>query len=349
MLRIKCCFWAVIPLLSFAACIEPILDPLPGAETPGEDAPWWECTPMNVPPRVIATTVNQPMSYVLTDERIYYTDWYIGTMGGGGRLYAGPRTGGGVGDIVHEVPRAENFDGLQVLAADDDYVYWSENYSDGPFNEAVLMRLALIGQNPVPEELMRAEGRSWRFADESYFYLHYWEAGQGYAERMLRTGGELELLGPVPSQLDAVDGQYLYGTGLGSEGVWKMPKQGGEVTGLVDNSQVSRIVLDADAVYYFEREGVTLSKVAKSGGAPEVLYPVEETEWIGGLAVDDEYVYFTRSEFTIRKLPKTGGEVENVVCLGDTGYDRSLRVIGDYLFWIYDFDGMAPGIMTAIK
>lgn len=335
---------------SWAACgDEPGVDPQPDANTTDAPSPW-ACEPTGGAPEVISSTMNQPNAYVFAGDMVYFSDYFTDLADGGGRVYAAPATGGPA-EILYEVPITVDFGGLGVLAADADHLYWVESFTDvdPDADEKRIVRLSLTAPDAMPEELWRMANAGGILADDSHFYIGYEEASERRLARLPRAGGALEQLGVIPTQPRIMDQDHVYGVGF--DGIWQVAKQGGAVATFVGNTYVTAIdVSDPDDIYFYASDSGTLSRIAKTGGSPEVLYTVAEpTWWISAIAVDTDHVFFTRSEYTIEKLPKSGGPPEDVVCHDQTGFSAGLRVDDTYLYWLHDRDDLDPGIMRARK
>jgi hypothetical protein len=97
---------------------------------------------------------------------------------------------------------------------------------------------------------------------------------------------------------------------------------------LVSTADFNELALDATTVFYADKGGGTIGRVAKTGGATTTLASGETS--VAGLAVDADHVYWSTAAGSIKRVPKAGGVVQVV----STGKQPGpVAVDGASVFW----------------
>lgn len=160
--------------------------------------------------------------------------------------------------------------------------------------------------------------------DEKYIY---WNAG-GNILRISKDGGKPEVVASehVGVGIDmALDNEKVYWVNHGyysansptSSPIYAVSKQGGKAEIFADQQKVPHcLVVDERSVYWLTASGV--SKQAKSGGQPQVVYQITDQGGVDELAQDTESLYFGfraagNSRWGLRKVSKEGGEPQTLV------------------------------------
>lgn len=166
-------------------------------------------------------------------------------------------------------------------------------------------------------------------------YLYFVSGGFVRAENAVRrvptAGGPVETLVKIGSLIGgelAVDATHVYFTSDGDNAIMRVSKTGGEATQLAKVAAPKYLALDATHVYFVtlarEDSGGTVQRIAKAGGAPEVL--TSGQPGLDSVVVDAQHVYF-RSNKGVWKLAKTGGAPQNLVPA--TEKQKVLRLVAD--------------------
>lgn len=173
--------------------------------------------------------------------------------------------------------------------------------------------------------------------ENNVYWVNTTTGSDGSVMRLPKTGGEPQVLASEQSfPLDlVVDAEAVYWTNTGirsGEGkVMRVAKAGGtpvELAGGLDGP--GRLADDEDHLYWTIRS-MGVMRVAKSGGASEVLVPASALS--AGIAVDAHSVYFMdTSAHEIRSVPKAGGEVATVASVpqADVYY---METDGENVYW----------------
>ena len=210
------------------------------------------------------------------------------------------------------------------LIVDGDYVYFTSQWGN------LVLRVpktggmvTLLAEAPAPLGLASD-------ATHIYFLTFSTDPENGTLQRVLKTGGQPEVLlrgHPGMDQL-VVDEQAVYFRS--NRGLWKIGKSGGPAEQLLANGEhknLGRLAGDAGYLYFFYESKTQgryeVARLPKAGGAPEVIGPIAVST--GRLALSDSYVYFFReaslTENLLVKVPKAGGPPETVDGTGySTGY-----------------------------
>lgn len=169
--------------------------------------------------------------------------------------------------------------------------------------------------------------------DATYLYFTTFskKAESGTLQRIHKANGAVEVLVTGHPALDqpVVDGDALYFRSL--LGLFKLPKTGGAPQQLLPGSEtrnLMRLTADATHLYFFYASPkgggrYQIAKLAKAGGAPEVIGP----EGSSGkrLALSKEALYAFQESAPggehILKIPKTGG-APTLVATHGTGADH---------------------------
>ncbi len=149
----------------------------------------------------------------------------------------------------------------------------------------------------------------------------------------------------VPRDLQT-DGTHLYWLNEGrraegKSGLFKMPKDGGDVVELASGRGIFALAFDADSVYFLVPENLSVHKVPKSGGAATTL--ATEQEGLSAIAVDESHVYWAGAEGVFR-VAKSGGRVETVA--QNLSVPNGLFVDGQHAYW---YSPMAGKLARVVK
>ena len=164
-------------------------------------------------------------------------------------------------------------------------------------------------------------------ADDSRLYFTL-EGGdpslQGVSALPLGGGAVVTVSKDLAAGL-ALDDTSLYGGSPADGGIniLRIPKTGGGATTLVSTAGVNGIAVDATDLYWttaLEFPNGTVSRIAKSGGAPTILATLNRSP--GPIALDDRCVYWGDNGVrpatgTIDRLPIAGGPSETLASSQD--------------------------------
>lgn len=128
-----------------------------------------------------------------------------------------------------------------------------------------------------------------------------------------------------------------------TDGVWSVPKAGGEVEALAEGEPRS-LATSAGWLYYTEPDTGSVRRMPLGGGEVEVLY--EGDGFSDGLAVDGSHVYATFAEGMIVRVPKAGGPVE-VVATGQAG-PTHVVLDDECVYWTNTGDGL-PAVGSVMR
>jgi len=114
------------------------------------------------------------------------------------------------------------------------------------------------------------------------------------------------------SSMESPDGTYLYFTKQKSDGIWRMPVEGGEEALVLDRQAASLpgywAVFD-DGIYYVEPYAATQARImfysfAKRQSIPIMTIPGQLDEWSGGLTVspDRRWIVFSQREYSTSEI-----------------------------------------------
>ncbi len=167
-----------------------------------------------------------------------------------------------------------------TYGVDEQFVYYSNRDGNG------VLKVPRAGGESMP--VAKVEGTVASLAvDRSHVYF-----GAAYSglHRVSKEGGEAERIGNVfESTPLLIDDRYVYyyGSETDSDGLWKLPKTGGEAIQLVDIAAV--------------RERATAAN---------------SSDWIrmvGDLAQDEKYIYGRTADCGVYRVSKNGGAPEFIV------------------------------------
>jgi len=160
--------------------------------------------------------------------------------------------------------------------------------------------------------------------DDKYVY---WNTG-GNILRVAKDGGKPEVVASesVGSGLDmVVDNEKIYWANHGYysaksptfKPIYSVAKQGGKTEVFAAEQKIPHsLVADESFVYWLTSSGI--SKQAKKGGQPQVIYQVGEQEGFDKLSQDNESLYFGfrsagNSRWALCKISKQGGAPQTLV------------------------------------
>ncbi len=220
------------------------------------------------------------------------------------------------------------------LVIDDKYVYFSSESGNA------ILRVSQEGGEAVA--VVRAFRPSHLAIDDTHIYYASFvkQSPGGSVQRVAKAGGDAEILltGQFGVDQIVVDDHNVYFRS--NSGIWRVGKSGGAAQCLLPATldlNVHRLVGDSSHLYYFSKIASSgkyrLSRLAKTGGPPEVIAPSADSS--GRLALTDTHVYFFRQvslyDNALAKVLKGGGTPELVDGSGyDTGY---LAVFGDNVYF----------------
>jgi hypothetical protein len=123
-------------------------------------------------------------------------------------------------------------------------------------------------------------------------------------EVSLETGRERVIADSRPALAVAIDGTDIFATSCGLNGVWRVPRSGGEPVTLVEDTHCAlALALDDQSIYFADRvvhearsTQMGVFRVPRIGGAPEL---VTHTDGLS-FAVLDGYVYTVRDGILVR-------------------------------------------------
>jgi hypothetical protein len=126
------------------------------------------------------------------------------------------------------------------------------------------------------------------------------------------------------------DGSFLYFADPAAGTIQRIGVTGGSIQPVAqDQAGPDHLVIDETNVYWVNLLGASVMKVAKSGGMPELLAPVNQPAW---LAIDDTFAYFTSvGDKTVMRVPKAGGMPSLVANTDLPPHD--LVVLGDAVIY----------------
>jgi hypothetical protein len=143
----------------------------------------------------------------------------------------------------------------------------------------------------------------------------------------------------------AAEGGRLYWTSFngdnGSGPIETVAINGGPVEGIVPSLGEGRggIALDANFVYWADRDNGAIWKVSRTGGTPQALYS-RMTSSVWSLAIDAAYAYFPdASSGTLWKVSLSGGEPLAVVSNTGVQSDDNVAVDATHLYYTDSGEG----------
>lgn len=139
-------------------------------------------------------------------------------------------------------------------------------------------------------------------------------------------------------RLLTVEGDSVFwlneGGRIGPVGLFKAPKDGGKVTTLMEEPELTAMAVDGSDVYFLAPRAGKLGKVSRNGGAPVILTELQGL--IRGMAIDDTDVFFAEDE-GIHRVPKGGGKEQTVV---QTGIPDYLVADNNAVYWYSNISGV---------
>ena len=152
----------------------------------------------------------------------------------------------------------------------------------------------------------------------------------------------------------ALDDDHVYWTQMNA--LKSVPKRGGTQTLLASPTLSAGVAVDAEAIYWTERDEGLVRKMLKSDHVPVTLWTADPNDWTAswpaGIAVDQTHVYwYTRR--VVWKLAKSGGNATAVFSSG-TGSPIQMQAVAvdsTHLWWIgwALFQSPAGRLMRAAK
>ena len=148
-----------------------------------------------------------------------------------------------------------------------------------------------------------------------------------------KKGGEAKALTDTANiSAIAIDKDFFYWSQ--PDGIYKMPKNGGEKTKVYsapEKQQITDMIADGDNFYLMQGDGnMSLFKVAKKGGEATKIAPSINNAH--HFYADETNIYFVLNEgsfgTSLNKVSKNGGEVTKL----DSGYIASYTVGKDKIY-----------------
>lgn len=163
--------------------------------------------------------------------------------------------------------------------------------------------------------------------------------GGGQLMRVAKVGGQPEM---VADKLDLaltratviVDATHLYWTSLGSEGLWKVPKDGGAPTNLLaPGAQPGGLAQNQTSLFFFEGDfpNTDLFSIEKNGDS-RITLAANLSESASDVFVDGDFLYYAKDNGIVRQTVDGSGAEETVVT--DAGLAVTDIVVRDgVVFW----------------
>lgn len=210
------------------------------------------------------------------------------------------------------------------LATDKKFVYWSSG---------TIWRTPKDGGESEP--ITTASPTDFALDEEKIYWQNF--IGEGGPPAPIysvenKGGTPKAMTEPLITSGITVDKEFMFWAQ--SDGIYKMPKSGGEKTKIYsapEKQNISGLIADKDNFYFTQGDGRNaLFKLAKSGGeavkiAPSINHALK-------FYADEANIYFVRNESSfqnsISKVAKSGGEVTML----DTGHIASFAVGKDKIF-----------------
>ena len=193
---------------------------------------------------------------------------------------------------------------------DDTYLYWNE-----PATNRVLYVRKSGGELQTVLNPWFAQHMA---MDSQHLYLAGWQPRQPPLSQskigiLPKAGGEIKHLFQEDGIVDHIlvdDGAIYYVAHSPPPGrslIKKTSKDGSksQVLAELQAMRVSWIGMDADALYWTERETGKVQKLAKNGGIPVILAENQRPGWRGEGLVDGRQMYWLTSEAMDDKQPET--------------------------------------------
>lgn len=185
--------------------------------------------------------------------------------------------------------------------------------------------------------------------DETHLYFTTWSPDQTAIWRAHRVSGEKErLLVTAAAGSLALDDTHVYFADgeqvAGTLSIVRMPKDGGTVELLVSEHLRSAHVAVDDTHVYFNGivSNIGVYRVAKDGGEPELLAPVEE---VANFRVGGPYLVVTGAQLgRIQRVPITGGAA---MTLFDSYSATELAVGNGFAYFVHVSDEDCPPCQNA--
>jgi len=174
----------------------------------------------------------------------------------------------------------------------------------------------------------------------------FWTTGSSELDRVSKDGGEITvlastLLDPIVSSgwAIAVDDTSVFWTSGSGQKVYRVGKEGGRVTVLLQQAGFpSSIALDTDQLYVTTYSDTLLS-LPKVGGAAVPLTS-EAGTFATGIALGGGFLFWTTGA-TVKRVPTSGGATVTVV--SESGSVDGLTVHAETLYWSTHVTGSTTG------
>ena len=131
----------------------------------------------------------------------------------------------------------------------------------------------------------------------------------------------------------ALDDTNVFWTQIGL--LQTVPKAGGQTTTVTTVPLSPGLAVDAEAIYWTERDTPLVRKRVKATGAQSTLWTGSAGEWAMDLVIDDCCVYW-RSLRAVYRVSKQGGDATLLFTSGtdDPVQIQALAVDSQYLYWV---------------
>lgn len=227
-------------------------------------------------------------------------------------------------------------------------LYWTNNFINefGPSFAGVYR----TGKSDTPgsERLLYSESRSdgyFYFGDLAYanvggsffgyFAANYVDLGFTQIKRIPLAGGTAVVLATLSTQIGArdlvTDGSFLYWAD--AAGLRRMSLGGGTVTTLAGGTNLLRVGLDANQVYY--SAGTTINSVPKSGGAitqQVVASSAVKSLYVQPAAAAGTVIYWAEENASVKSRP-VGGAISTYQGVLTGRHAESASFDGTRVLW----------------
>jgi hypothetical protein len=174
----------------------------------------------------------------------------------------------------------------------------------------------------------------------------YWSSGDGSVERVPKAGGAVAVVAGPGGSINglAADGDDVFWTT--DDAVYVADASGAAPRRLVDGlAHAGAITLDANSLYWLERDSGSVVRLARMGGVPVTIARGEAVA--GGLAVDGGVVYWSTGAAVRAAAPGSGAAV--VAALGHTKPVDALVARGGNVAWIEATDDTHAQLQLVIR
>jgi hypothetical protein len=277
-------------------------------------------TPEWTKAKIIAGNLNSPSAVVSDDKFVYFvTGGHLASLKDGtSGLWKVPVAGGPAVSMVKGFQKDEKTVFLPekfVVATDEKYVY---------FSAGSIYRILKDGGEP---EFITAGSPTELVLDEENIYWHNF-VGEGMKPTPVysisKKGGEPRAITEPATIIDiAVDNEFFYWAQ--PEGIFKMPKKGGDKTQVVrpqTGGRIQGMITAQNSILYLDND--TLFLTSKNGENPVKI--TSGVNYVHKFFADDKNIYFVKNEgsfgTSLNRVARNGGEVSKI----DSGYINSFSL-----------------------